>query len=263
MEVIAQGYNWYYSESSEVFHEKGDIECLMYIFHSPVTVKTEKHTWHVDEGDILFLEQGEMHTVSADHCSFMLDWVIFSMNEDDRNTVRQLNIPFNKVMRTSNGFILSNLVLYCGFISELEKGKHDKTREQLFLSLLYCVSSLIQNFNVKDDTEKKYPEMTKLRLEIYANPQEDWTIERMCSITHRSASGLHQLYRKLFGISCTEDVIAARINLAQYLLRSNKLSVTEIAFKCGYNSYTHFARQFKLRTGITPAEYRETYTLKL
>lgn len=216
----------------------------------------------VDEGDILFLERGEMHTVSGAHCPFMLDWVIFSMNDDDLNTVRQLGIPFNEVLHTSNGLILSNLVLYCGFIGELEKGEHDRTLEQLFLSLLYCVSSLIQNFNVEDNTKKKYPELTRLRLEIYSNPQEDWTIERMCSMTHRSSSSLHQLYRKLFGIGCTEDVIAARINLAQYLLRSNKQSVSEIAFQCGYNSYAHFARQFKEKTGISPAEYREDYSFK-
>lgn len=55
MKVIAQGYNWYYSESSEVFHKKGDIEYLLYIFHSPVTVTTEQHTWQWMRGIFFFL----------------------------------------------------------------------------------------------------------------------------------------------------------------------------------------------------------------
>lgn len=263
MRVIAQGYNWYYSEGSRVYHPKDDIEYLLYIFHSPVTVTTEQHTWNVDEGDILFLDRGEMHTVTSDHCSYMLDWVIFGMDDADRKLFDELRIPFDRVLHTSNGFILSNLVLYCGFVNELENDFHEQTKAQLFISLLHCVASLILNWNGgREVQENQYPEISALRLEIYANPQEDWTIERMCSMTHRSPSSLHQLYRKMFFIGCAEDVIAARINQAQYMLRSNKKPVSEIAFECGYNSYAHFARQFKEKTGISPAEYRKLYSFK-
>ena len=47
-----------------------------------------------------------------------------------------------------------------------------------------------------------------------------------------------------------------RLEKAKELLRHSELRINEIANMCGYNSSSHFMRQFKEHTGETAKEYR-------
>ena len=56
-----------------------------------------------------------------------------------------------------------------------------------------------------------------------------------------------------------QDLIEARINAARQLLTATDLPVHEIAAACGYQNATHFMRQFKEITGLTPSAYRNRH----
>ena len=71
-----------------------------------------------------------------------------------------------------------------------------------------------------------------------------------------SRSYFQRIYKDEFGISCKDDVIAARLEKARSLLTVTKLPVGNIAEQCGYNEVNHFMRQFRDRTGMTALEYR-------
>ena len=71
-----------------------------------------------------------------------------------------------------------------------------------------------------------------------------------------SRSELQHLYKKNFGVTLMEDVISGRMEKAKALLARSKLTIAEIAAKCGYKTEFHFMRQFKQKTGFTPSEFR-------
>lgn len=48
-----------------------------------------------------------------------------------------------------------------------------------------------------------------------------------------------------------------RIRKAQELLKSTDLQIQEIADRVGYFDSKYFSRQFKLATGMTPAQFRQ------
>jgi AraC family transcriptional regulator len=48
-----------------------------------------------------------------------------------------------------------------------------------------------------------------------------------------------------------------RINKAKQLLRDRKLSLTEVAFACGYADQSHLSRFFKRCVGMSPGKYRK------
>ncbi len=50
-----------------------------------------------------------------------------------------------------------------------------------------------------------------------------------------------------------------RIQMAKSLLVATSLTVTEIAEKTGFSSYTYFIRLFRERTGQAPLQYRRTH----
>ncbi|MEM9386466.1 MAG: helix-turn-helix transcriptional regulator [Pseudomonadota bacterium] len=60
-------------------------------------------------------------------------------------------------------------------------------------------------------------------------------------------------------------VAEARVAKAKALLRDEsqrEQRIIEIALRCGYQSASHFARQFRERVGMAPTAYREHYALR-
>lgn len=84
----------------------------------------------------------------------------------------------------------------------------------------------------------------------------------MAKLLHLSDGYLQDLYKRAFGVSCLEDVIACRINMARDLLLHSDMSVREIAEFCGYNNIEHFSRQFRRTVGTSPLGFRrQRFTL--
>jgi YesN/AraC family two-component response regulator len=51
-----------------------------------------------------------------------------------------------------------------------------------------------------------------------------------------------------------------KTDFARKLLMDNDLSVLEVCLDSGYNNLSHFNKQFKKNTGLSPSEYRKKFT---
>jgi AraC-like DNA-binding protein len=77
-----------------------------------------------------------------------------------------------------------------------------------------------------------------------------------------AASGLsHSHFRQRFhketGFTPSDYLTRRRVTKAKQLLREDRLSITEIAFRLGFQSSPYFAAVFRKLTGKTPSEYRD------
>ncbi len=63
------------------------------------------------------------------------------------------------------------------------------------------------------------------------------------------------------GYSPMNYIIRRRIGEAQTLLITTKLSITEIAGMVGFSNPNNFNIQFQKQVGLSPREYRKTYTI--
>ncbi len=62
-------------------------------------------------------------------------------------------------------------------------------------------------------------------------------------------------FRRVTGQSSGEYVTRARLRRACDLLSSGELSVTEVAYACGFNDSGYFSRVFRKAEGVSPSEY--------
>lgn len=129
---------------------------------------------------------------------------------------------------------------------------------QAKLSLLFLTvaRSLTENkpaVSADPQTEKR---LRLLRMKMMLSLQEEWSVKRMAETAAVSPSWFYPLYRSVFGISPTQDLILCRIEKARELLESRDLSVSELCRLCGYSNEYHLIRQFKAVTGTTPKQYR-------
>jgi AraC-like DNA-binding protein len=83
-----------------------------------------------------------------------------------------------------------------------------------------------------------------------------WSLGRMANIVGCSIPSLSRHFRRLLGSSPMEYLIALRLARAKELLLYTDLSVTEIAFECGFSDGNYLARQFKRRLGVSPRDFR-------
>ena len=100
--------------------------------------------------------------------------------------------------------------------------------------------------------------MNDIRHRILANPQSDWSIDKLASECYMSPSRFQSVYKQLFSSNCISDVLNARMMLAENLIIRTNNTIYEIAFLCGYNNIEHFSREFKKKFGLSPTKYRSS-----
>ena len=66
------------------------------------------------------------------------------------------------------------------------------------------------------------------------------------------------LYKSVFKISPTEDLIQTRIDQAKKMLSASKVSVKKVSDACGFESVHYFHRAFKKRANITPKHFQNS-----
>lgn len=108
--------------------------------------------------------------------------------------------------------------------------------------------------SVGSETREKF---RFLRGEMFSSLHRHHSIETLSQKAGLSASRFFALYRKIYGTSPVSDLIVARIRSAKNKLAYTEASVDAIAASLAYENTTHFIRQFKARTGMTPSAYRK------
>jgi len=82
--------------------------------------------------------------------------------------------------------------------------------------------------------------LKKLRAEIYSSASEKYTVNSLAQRLNLSPSYFQHLYRSCFGVSCYEDVLCAKTELAKYYLANMTFTVNEILRLCGFENNVHF-----------------------
>ncbi|MBD0835982.1 response regulator [Aestuariibaculum suncheonense] len=66
---------------------------------------------------------------------------------------------------------------------------------------------------------------------------------------------LHRKLKALTGLTTTEFIRSERLKLAEKLLKTSDLTVSEIAYQVGFNTPSYFIKCFKVQYKQTPSEY--------
>ncbi len=93
-------------------------------------------------------------------------------------------------------------------------------------------------------------------LAIFDKPGNGWTVEALAELAHLSRSAFADRFHAVIGESPMEFLTGWRMQLARRWLQGERLSVGEVAARCGYGSEAAFAKAFKRETGIGPGECR-------
>jgi AraC-like DNA-binding protein len=100
--------------------------------------------------------------------------------------------------------------------------------------------------------------LARLLSRIDSEPAADFSIASMARAAGMSERSFQRRFREAAGHSPLDYVIRSRVRQARAMLEApdSRLSITEIAFRCGFNDSNYFTRQFRRVTGGPPRRHR-------
>lgn len=91
---------------------------------------------------------------------------------------------------------------------------------------------------------------------LHGQPSRAWTVPALAAEVRMSRSAFATRFARLVGQAPLAYLIRRRMWLAAGLLRTQALSLGEVAEQVGYDSEAAFSRTFKKHIGIAPGQYR-------
>ncbi|MFC5401387.1 AraC family transcriptional regulator [Cohnella soli] len=260
---------------------------LLYCWDGEVTLSTEDYEFTLETGDLLLLKPGvkhHMHNNSAKPYSFFN--VHFNIDDQQlrdhlsanayehmkKSTIQQTRLPaclqqLEALLQTElqnpdrHGWNDSAIVLHLAGLNKLlfqsqvllliaevaallDAGAHlhrewDRRSTTTEVDIAHAIESMIQN-----------------------NMYTDIKIEEIANQLNLSRSQCYKVFTKVYGMSPRQYLTQLMLKQAKQHLLENELTIEAIAAKLGFSSISHFSRQFKRWTGVSPAQYRPKHFIR-
>jgi AraC-like DNA-binding protein len=91
---------------------------------------------------------------------------------------------------------------------------------------------------------------------IYDSVEAPLSVADLARKAGYSPAHFSTLFKRITGQTAESMIVQARLEKASRLLRWSNLSIGQVAQAAGYPDVYFFSRQFKLKTGLTPTNYR-------
>ncbi len=150
---------------------------------------------------------------------------------------------------------LTSLAQKSGFDSMLELMSilHD-------LSVSRDMRTLSNSTFTDEDVNFNSRRIEKVFAYMRDNYDKDVNLADVAKLAGMSEVSFSRFIKKRTGKTFIESLNEIRLGHASRLLINTTNTISEIAYKCGFNNLSYFNRIFKSRNGCTPKEFRDNYS---
>lgn len=176
-------------------------------------------------------------------------FLIKALNNHDNNIAEYVYFKYNNNEET--------VLLFERLIKMFDD--YEKYRGKIKIIVGYILCNLIEDkesYEIVHYNNYDIDTVTLIQSYIVQN-FKDASLEELASRLNMKSYQLSKMIKKEMGQSFIDMLKKEKMYNAAKLLKSTDLSVEEIAGFVGYNSVSHFFKQFKNFYDITPNEYRE------
>ena len=263
-DLLFTNYDCPQAERKEQFF----IECnhIVYVITGKRVFHKNQKTWNLEEGVCAFVKKGS-HIAEKEEGEgwcvmvfFIPDGFLKQLINENRKSLPLTNLPEAgadhilplDVNELSKSFFFSMLPYFTQTPPPPENLLELKFKE-LILSLLSNKKNERFLSYLNNLSNDKNPSMEEIMQNNYAFKL---TLAEYAKLTCKSIPTFNRDFKKIFKDSPAKWVMKKRLTLATELLQNTPLSITEIAFDCGFENQTHFSRIFKEKIGVPPLQFR-------
>jgi AraC-like DNA-binding protein len=264
---------WSVSENSHLAFE------VIYIISGQEEVKIENESYRLFSGDIIIIPPGFKHSVQ---CVNQSHYFCFHFDIDEPTFATQLFQNTNIYYPNETDFN-KQIKFYLDKINQLidpsaNYNFQTKIQIQIFLSqLILVLNQQTKNpINYVPSSKLKYARIISDKIKsslkeqiLFYTTQSNWNLDinsiRINDIMKEigiSTGYGSEVFKEVFGMSPRKYLSQLKINEAKSMLNMPQLSISVISKSLGYQSVSHFSRQFKRWMNISPDMYRKELVFK-
>lgn len=131
----------------------------------------------------------------------------------------------------------------------------DLILKEILLRLLYTDAAKLLKRNFEKDVEND--NISKVVNHIKSNLHTKMNTNSLAKIARLGQTNFFKKFKQSTGLTPVEYIMHERINFAKILIKKNELTLQEIAFKSGFNSYEYFCSLFKKIEKVRPTAYKK------
>lgn len=237
---------------------KNDEHILIYVIKGEMKYIIENSIFSIKENDFLFIQKDVYFT--KDDFSNDCKYASITVKDDifEKYDILKEIIDL-KVVSVSD----SKKHIFEGIIQKIkDEGASDGENSKL-LTDIYIAELIALILRYKLSYETKDADITKSILSyINENYAKDISLEAISSYFSLSKCHFSKKFKSNMGIGINEYITSVRISNAEKLLTTTNMSITEVAYRVGYNDSNYFSSVFKKINGITPLKYAKKYNVK-
>lgn len=263
--------------ASEEYHHAFEI---LIILDGEQLTETNKHEYRIEKNQIILIPPGYKHTNTCTSQEGMTYFCAhFDIDEPQihhdlicycdfiftqKNTVyiklkniidKWINLLNTNIDNTSMTYKLESEIILMELIIELLKYAESKKN----LELEGNDSTLYYARNIREKIKQNFREFS-------LNPSEDklktLTMKYIANELNISTGYLLVNFKAVYNISPKSYLNQLKFDEAKVLLAHPNITLSEIGERVGYKNVSHFSRQFKIWSGMSPFEFRNMITNK-
>ena len=204
------------------------------------------------QGQIFVIFPGSIVKYQADSKNpWRYTWIEFSGTEASE-VFTKLGITYHNPVYT-----VANSTALLSVLRSMPTERNANLCENFnFSAKLYeFMSILAEETNNDEKTENLY--LTTATRYIKAHYTEDVTVAQIAEYIGISRKYLFAIFKNALNVSPKDYIIDYRVKKACEFLKDKTLPIGNVAYSVGYKDPLTFSKMFKLKTGVSPTEYRE------
>lgn len=239
---LLDGERFYFLKDRTYHIKKGDIVLIpRNVIHKSSLVKSHKHKRILVQFKSGYLPEIAQSNKQIDLLScFTCEKKVFRLDFREQEFVEGL---YFKMLNEQNGkqigWELYNKLALCELL--------------LYLNRI-AIKHTTPEFEHPNSLHEKVSEIVKY---LNDNFVEAITLQKVSEHFYISPNYLCKIFKEVTGFTLIEYLNQIRIKHAQYLLRNERMNVSQVFEACGFGTMTHFERIFKRIAGYSPLKYRK------
>lgn len=233
---------------------------LKYVVSGKGIFRSGNKEYHLQKGDYFLLRPGAQVFYQADsNDPWQYSWVAFSGGD----------IPYlfsntgfkngGDVFRASANRFEDSVTLFNTFFENMG---HSSSFRLKLLNNLYSIFILLMEEIEESEDDGYSDESLLLSVTDYIQKNlgnNDLSVEEIAKRQGLSQSTLYRLFSDNLGTSPMKYIINLRMKRASHLLRTTKMSVSDISYEVGFSNPLYFSKYFKKFFKISPKQFVKVY----
>lgn len=254
------------------FHVDSEIHIIL---SGSAVIEIDGKDVQINAGDVCLLAPRSSHYPKT--CSDTLEKTNFSFSLTQNYNYSRSGKGFSEYVFYSNifksvsaYFIINDaelLSIVQKLIAEPDESQNEHICEALLAVFFITLAKRIkehhlpykeQTFRGESENENSFRQRKIVEGFFQNRYNEEISIEDLAKELCVSVPHTHRIVKKVFDGGFKKTLMKQRIEHACMLIKQNELTLTEIAYRCGYTSYNGFLSAFKNYMGKTPKEYEKS-----